>query len=169
MDPRLENSPAGKAFSELLAKNMAAAAAETPEAFVARVEKKKPREVEDAPHLSQAVDFQEELDRREAARILAMHMSAPKPSAKHTIVWLDEWAAKFCEGNLPVHNETIQSSTGNIIWRFTGFCPVCRLVHQKDASMSGNCWTIAWDGRSTNCVVTCLKTRVRKFVQHPDY
>ena len=172
MDPLPENSEAGKSFSNALSINMSAAAAEAPEAFVARVEKKKPREVEDAPHLPQAIDFQEELDRREAARILSMHMMPEKKpilEQKHTILWLDLWADLHCGGQLPHHVATLTSVAGNVVWRFFGFCPVCKLQHKPDAAGNGRVWTIAWDTRSPQCVVTCLKTGMRKFMPHPDY
>ena len=173
MDPRLENSEAGKAFINALSINMAAAAAETPEMFVARVEKKKPREAEDAPHLPQAIDFQEELDRREAARILSMHMTPEKKPVvddkKHTIMWLEMWADMHCDGHLPDHITTLTSMAGNVVWRFWGFCPVCKTFHRPDNAGKGRPWTIAWDTRSPQCVVTCLKNGMRKFMQHPDY
>lgn len=139
-----------------------------PEVFTARVTRI--RRTNDEPHPSPNFPaVQEECDRMEARRVLRdISQAEAKRDQRHTVIWLPLFADRYLGGRLPEHIATITSPSGNIIWRFWGPCPHGD-EHSPDARGNGRPWTIAWDGRSTNCVVTCLKTGARKFLQHPDY
>jgi len=139
-----------------------------PEVFTARVTRIV--RTNDEEHPSQQFPVvQEECDRLEARRILRdVAKAEAKRDQRHTVQWLPLFADRYLGGVLPEHIGTITSPSGNIIWRFWGACPHGD-VHSPDARGNGRPWTVAWDGRSTNCVVTCLKTGARKFLQHPDY
>jgi len=139
-----------------------------PEVFTARVTRIV--RTNDEEHPSQQFPVvQEECDRLEARRILRdVAKAETKRDQRHTVSWLPLFADRYLGGIMPEHIATLTSPSGNIIWRFWGACPHGD-VHSPDARGNGRPWTIAWDGRSTNCVVTCLKTGARKFLHHPDY
>jgi len=139
-----------------------------PEVFTARVTRIRRTNDEEHPSLQFPAE-QEECDRLEARRILRdVAQAETKRDQRHTVGWLPLFADRYLGGVMPEHIATLTSPSGNIIWRFWGACPHGD-SHSPDARGNGRPWTIAWDGRSTNCVVTCLKTGARKFLHHPDY
>lgn len=140
-----------------------------PEVFRARVTRIVRTNDEEHPS-QQFPRVQEECDRLEARRVLqAVVVAETKRDQRHTVTWLPMFADRYLGGCLPEHINTITTPAGNVVWRFWGKCAVCGNPHSPDARGNGRPWTIAWDTRSTNCVVTCLKTGQRKFLQHPDY
>lgn len=79
--------------------------------------------------------------------------------------WVSEFEDLYNDGFPCFFLRHLVTENNCSIWRFEGRCPVCKEIHDVTPNDHGRCWSVAWDHKSINAVVTCLKDGKRRFVR----
>ena len=124
--------------------------------------KKHRREIEPGTHEAPQ-DLQADQEVAEIERRRKLYAIVKKPPGYQA--WVGEFEDLYNDGFPCFFLRHLVTENNCSIWRFEGRCPVCKEIHDVTPNDHGRCWSVAWDHKSLNAVVTCLKDGKRRFVR----